>query len=187
MAATLTVETGAGTNTACNSYLTLAEVTAYHEEMGNAAWAAAAASPDNARITAIIRGCRAIDRLYVLDFIGRPANYGVQAMQWPRVGATITDSGFVSVDDVYPYGYTYPSDAIPAEVKKACCEAALVELLTPGEMNPNLDRGGQIKSVRAGSVSVDFEDGASALTKRTGIEGILARLLTARSTQIVLG
>jgi hypothetical protein len=67
MPATIVVETGLGTDTAANSYVTLAETTAYHLDMGNTSWATASASPDTARIIAIIRGCRAIDRISEKD------------------------------------------------------------------------------------------------------------------------
>lgn len=190
MAATIVLETGAGTDPTANSYVTLAECTDYHEEMGNAAWAAASASPDTARITAIIRASRAIDRIYGKQFIGAPANYQTQSMQWPRVRALVV------MDDrpALQYGVEYgmlgqllPSNLIPAEVKKAVYEAALVELNEAGSMTPALDRGGQVKSVAAGSVSVVFADGATTSTKYTAIEGILRPLLHGAGTDIVLG
>lgn len=190
MAPSIVQETGGGNDSTCNSYITLADCTAYHEEMGNATWAAAIASPDSARISAIIRGCRAIDRLFIKKFSGRPANYGVQSMQWPRVGALVLLDNFTTLNLEYSLvggGYIIPSTIVPPEVKKACCEAALVELVSPGDMTPDLDRGGKIASVQAGSVSVSFEPGASPLTIRTAIEGILFPLLKLKGNDLVLG
>ena len=176
MSAVLNIETGAGADSSCNSYVSLAEVTAYAEEMGNAAWALALASPDTARITAIIRACRAIDRLYGQRFLGRPANYATQAMAWPRSEALTTAER-----------YLISNTSIPQEVKKACCEAALLELAEAGSMTPDLDRGGKIKSVSAGAVSVTFEDGATAQTVRTAIEGILRVLFKNTGNELELG
>lgn len=190
MAATIIQETGNGTNASANSYITLAECSAYHEEMGNTAWATAIASPDTARITAIIRGCRAIDRLYGKKFVGRPKNYGTQAMEWPRFNAEVLLAGYsVSTYEgaILSQGYIVPDTIVPPEVKKACYEAALLELVTPGSMTPNLDRGGQIKSVQAGSVGVTFADSAPVTTAFTGIDGILRPLLRAAGTDLILG
>ena len=78
-------------------------------------------------------------------------------------------------------------DVIPPEVKTACFEAALIELNEVGAMTPALDRGGQIKSVQAGSVGVIFADGASTKTKYTAIDGILRPLLHEAGTDVVLG
>lgn len=190
MPATINVESGAGTDSTCNSYVTLAECSAYHEEMGNTAWASAVASPDSARITAIIRACRAIDRLYGKKFTGYPKNYGTQAMQWPRSAAVVVMDNAGSVSTEYglsSFGTPVADTLIPAEVKQACYEAALVELASPGDMTPSLDRGGKISSVSAGAVSVTFEDGATPMTIRTAIEGILRPLLKMQGNELVLG
>lgn len=184
--ATIILETGAGNDPTANSYVDLAGCTAYHDEMGNTAWAAAAASPDDARITAIIRASRAIDRMYGRKFIGAPVNYGVQAMEWPRTGAVVVMDNHPSLEYGL-LGAAISDDIVPPEIKKAVYEAALLELASPGSLTPNLDRGGAVKEVKAGSVAVTFSDAAPALTKYTALEGILRPLLRIAGTDLQLG
>lgn len=172
----LVVESGSGADSSANSYITVAECSTYHADMGNAAWAAASASPDTARENAVIRASRAIDRLYGRKFKGRQTFPGVQAMEWPRIGVYLVDGSF-EVDE----------DEMPTALKHAACEAALRELAESGSMTPDMERGGAIDQVSAGSVSVTFAKGAPAIATRIAIDGILAPLLKPAGSEVILG
>jgi hypothetical protein len=69
------------------------------------------------------------------------------------------------------------SDA-PEQVKYAITEAAIRELAKPGSLNPDMKRGGLLKSVGAGSAQVEFMDGAPAETVFKVIDGLLSGLVT---------
>lgn len=75
-----------------------------------------------------------------------------------------------------------PADA-PDGVKYAIAEAAIRELEEPGSLMPDLDRGGKIKRLAAGSVEIEYADGASPVTVFQGIEYLLVAegLIKARS------
>ena len=69
------------------------------------------------------------------------------------------------------------SDEVPVEIINATIEAALRELATPGSMLPDLERGGQLKRVKAGSVEVEYGSNATATTDFQLIDGLLSGLL----------
>jgi hypothetical protein len=66
---------------------------------------------------------------------------------------------------------------IPQEVVQATCEMAIRELIEPGSMMPDLDRGGQVKELAAGSVRIVYGDNALAQTTFQLVDGIMAGLL----------
>ena len=160
-----------------NSYVTYDYALAYHALRGNSAWAAAS---DADQQYAIIRATQAVDSIYKGKWKGEPTEYGTQELEWPRSGVTV---GSTSIDD----------DVIPAAIKKAVCEAALRELASPGSMTPDLDRGGEIKRVKADVVEVEYMDGANSTTTFTAIDGLLADLVTGTSAsnidsyEVILG
>ena len=148
-----------------NSYIAYDYALAYHALRGNSAWAAAS---DADQQYAIIRATQAIDSIYKGKWKGSPTEYGTQELEWPRSGVTV---GSTSIGD----------DTIPAAIKKAVCEAALRELASPGSMTPDLERGGEIKRVKADVVEVEYMDGANSTTTFTAIDGLLADLVTGTS------
>ena len=148
-----------------NSYVTYDYALAYHALRGNSAWAAG--SEINQQY-AIIRATQAVDSIYKGKWKGTPTEYGTQELEWPRSGVTV---GSTSIDD----------DVIPAAIKKAVCEAALRELAEANSMTPDLDRGGEIKRVKADTVEVEYMDGANSTTTFTAIDGLLADLVTGTS------
>jgi hypothetical protein len=115
-----------------------------------------------------------IDATYRGRFPGRRLNGREQALEWPRSGATDTN------------GEEVASDEVPQEIVNAVCEAAIREFAKPGTLAPDLKRGGAIKSVKAGSVQVDYMAGASAETTFKAIDQALSSLLPARSAYSVL-
>lgn len=114
---------------------------------------------------ALRRATAWIDASFGPFFRGYPLRQRAQALEWPRVGAT---------DAI---GYPIGSSEIPAELKNALCEAAIRELAESGSLAPDLDRGGAIQSMQAGSVSITYASGAPSATTFQAIENALSRLI----------
>jgi hypothetical protein len=138
------VEDGSGKADA-QSYVSVADCTAYHAARGNAAWAAAAS--DTLREQALVRATAALDGMYAARWPGYRCDEN-QALDWPRYEAL----------DIK--GYYLDSNIVPVAVKNAACEAALLELGTPGTLSKALDRGGAIKRDKTGSLETEFFAGA---------------------------
>jgi hypothetical protein len=122
-----------------NSYVAIADVTAYASAIGNTAWAAAAEAAQEA---AILRAMRYIEGNYEHRWKGLRRNRD-QALTWPRA-------------DVFDQeGYDVRADHIPQLLKDAVCEAALREIASANSLNPDLSRGdlADSVSVSAGPVS----------------------------------
>ncbi len=145
-----------------NSYVTEAEFDYYCDSLGK--------DPDDGDVEqALVRGTQAIDARYRARYPGTRAEGRDQSLEWPRTEATDIN------------GFDIDEDEIPQEVKDAVCEAALRELTEPGSMLPDLERGGNIKRLKAGSVEVEYGAGATATTKYTAIDGILSSLIGSAS------
>lgn len=145
---TLTVEDGSRV-TGANSYVSIADADAYHAARGNSSWT----GEDTAKEAAILR---AMAWLESRPWKGRPYSgpvgfTGYQALQWPRV-------------DVELEGYAVPWDEIPQGVVNALCEAALVEIGSPGALAPELERGGQVRREKVDVIETEFFAGAPAVT-----------------------
>ncbi len=76
----------------------------------------------------------------------------------------------------------FENDDAPDQVKFAIVEAAWRELAKPGSMQPDMARGGKIKSAGAGPAQVTFADGAPVETTFKAIDGLLAGLVGRNST-----
>jgi hypothetical protein len=118
---------------------------------------------------ALVRASQWIDSTYRFQFSGIRVKLRAQAMEWPRVGV-IDGSGFYVA-----------FDQIPTEIVKATCEAAIRELAEPGSLAPDLDRGGAIKAIQAGTARIDYGANAAPQTVFQIIDGILAGLIGASS------
>lgn len=71
----------------------------------------------------------------------------------------------------------WDDDSAPDNVRFAIIEAARRELIEPGAMTPDMERGGEIKSLRAGSVAIEYKDGAPSETTFKSIANLLAGLI----------
>lgn len=156
----LEVETGAGGGDS-NAYMSRAAWIEYCDARG------LTSADTEAGDQAIIRATAAIDALYGSRFPGAKLNGRAQALAWPRIDAYDAD------------GEEIASDEIPVEVVRATCEFAVRELAEPGSTHPDLERGGAIRSLKAGSVSIEYAGNATARTAYTIVDGILATLLKA--------
>jgi hypothetical protein len=167
---TLVVEDGTGVALA-NAYVTLDEVSEYAAARG----LTFPTSPSTDGEAAIVRATAAIDAMYRGRFSGYRTHGRLQALAWPR--STSYDAEALVLD----------GDEIPIEIKQATCEAAVRELASPGAMTPDLERGGSIRRLKAGSVEIEYGGNASAHTVFTTIDGILAALLSSSSTSTFSG
>ena len=152
-----------------NSYIDYDYAENYHTLRGNSAWAA---GDSTQKQYAIIRATQAIDSIYKGKWKGNPTEYGTQELEWPR-------------QDVEVNGTELDDDLIPTALKKAVCEAALRELASANSMTPDLDRGGEIKRVKADTVEVEYMDGANSTTTFTAIDGLLTDLVTGTSASSI--
>jgi hypothetical protein len=157
---TIVVEDGSGKSDA-NSYVSVADASDYAAARG----LTFTTSPSGSAEAALIRGTAAIDAAYRSRFPGQRANGRTQALEWPRKYAGDAEGN--------PIG----SDEIPQEVINATIEAAVREMASPNSMMPDLERGGAIKEIQAGSVDITYADGAPVATSFQLIEGILSGLL----------
>lgn len=153
----IVVEDGTGLS-AANSYLSETDLGTYTDDR-----AVTLASGDAE--AALIRATAALDAIYRSRFPGYRTHGRSQGLEWPRTAAYDTD------------WYPIANNEIPVEIKNALCEMAVRELIEPGSMMPDLERGGQIQALQAGSVRIDYGASASAKTVFQLIDGIMANIL----------
>lgn len=148
-----------------NSYATEAIADAYFDDRDNTDWGDYAGSND--KEAALIRATAALDNSYRSRYPGYRTLGRQQSLEWPRTAA-------------YDYeGVVVNTNEVPIEVIQSTCEFAIRELLSPGSTNPDQDRGGDIRSIRAGSVAIDYGATASVNTTFQTVDGIMARILGA--------
>lgn len=90
-------------------------------------------------------------------------------LEWPRYD--VTDRNGYSIDD----------DEIPTNLKYALCEASYTESVTSGTLQPDYERGGAIKFMKADVLELEYSDGATHETIRTKINGLLFGLVDDRN------
>src|SRR6266850_1608568 len=115
----LVVEDGTGL-AAAESYASVAEADQYHSDRGNAAWAPLATA---AKEQALRKATEYMVQVYRQRWASFRTTF-VQALDWPRAWVPL-------IDAPGPYGrWTayVPYNVVPAEVKRACSELALVSL-----------------------------------------------------------
>lgn len=157
-----TVEDGTGIEGA-NSYVSENDLGTYTDDRG-----VTLASGDAE--AALIRATASIDAIYRSRFPGWRTNGRSQGLEWPRSGASDAEGNEIAEDE------------IPVEIVNAVCEFAVRELTTPGSTAPDLERGGNIRRMKAGSVEIEYGGNATANTVFQIVDGILAGLLGGNST-----
>lgn len=120
----LNVETGVGLEYS-ESYVTVAECTAYHVKHGGTAWEVI-----DDQEAALRKATQYLDSVY--QWRGYPV-FSTQALKWPRLGVVVD-------------GYELPSDEIPAKLKAACCELA-----AKGDLFSDV-AAQQVESVKVGPI-----------------------------------
>ncbi len=154
-----TLEDGTGVDGA-NAYVTETELGTYTDDRS-------VTLADGDAEAAIIRATTFIDSTYRMRFVGYKTHGRDQGLEWPRTG--VLDSQYFPI----------AGNEIPIEIKNATCEAAIRELTTPDSLLADLERGGSIKMLKAGSVEIEYGANASAVTTYRIIDGILSGLLGA--------
>lgn len=166
---------------AADSYVTVAEADAYFLARGTATWTGS----DAVKEAALRKGTTYLDNQYRGRWKGYRTNQ-LQSLSWPRVGSYrengVRIGNSLAVDGIIDSdGFEIGTDVVPAQVKNATIEAALLSL-TNVALEPRLERGGQIKSLseQVGplSTSTVWADGAPAVDRYLVIEGLLRGLVT---------
>lgn len=160
----LIVETGTGSSTA-NSLASVADADAYHLIRDNTAWAALTTA---AKEAALVKASAYLCDEVRFPWIGTKAQGYAQRMPWPRTSASEAD------------GSAIPDTVVPWRIVDACCELAGVASAGT-DLNPALERGGQVKSESVGSISVTYMDGAPLGTVYQAAFGLVHPLLKERS------
>ena len=134
----------------------------YHFLRGNDAWTDGIPMKKQ---QALIRASHSFGVIYRDKLLGTQVSYGVQTLEYPRTGVFIND-------------VEQAEDSIPEAIKHAVCELALRELATPNGIMPDLERGGDIKSVKADTVAIEFMDRASSFTSIPFVDKLLVNYIS---------
>ncbi len=132
---------------------------------------------------ALRRATSYIDNTYRDRFPGYRTFRRAQPLEWPRTNAYYTYATPPGPVPVYAVAYAFfpydlvPPTSVPPEIITATCEAAIRELAEPGVLLPDLERGGAVSSLKAGSVGVKYAPGASANTAFQAVEAALSALI----------
>lgn len=155
------VEDGTGLANA-NSYASEATFEAYCEPRGLTAGSGDVEA-------ALVRATAWLDATYRARYPGVKSNGRSQALEWPRGWAEDADGNAISATEV------------PIEIVNATCEAALRELSEAGSLAPDLERGGDIRRLKAGSVEIEYGAAAPVATTFAAIDNALSGILKARA------
>jgi hypothetical protein len=173
----LIVEDGTGLANA-ESLVLVAEADTYHNGRGNSAWALLSVT----RKEQLLR--QASDFLYQ-RYRGRWNGWRsttTQALDWPRLGVILDDvAAYPSAGRLDSFAYMVPSNNIPAEVKMAQCELALIAIdgpLTPRSLTQSKHM------VKAGPVVVEFDTRSPQAPRYPAIAALLAPYLKGTGTQV---
>ncbi|MTH96415.1 DnaT-like ssDNA-binding protein [Roseibium sp. RKSG952] len=139
----LTVEDGSGLVDA-NAFASIAEVDAYHDAMGNAAWT----GEDAAKEAAIRRATAFLSNS--CSWAGLRTRNRSQALAWPRSGVWDGEGNAIA------------SDEIPHELVNATAEIALRELEEPGAMNPDFIAADAISREKVEGMEVQYANRAAS-------------------------
>ncbi len=156
----LVVEDGTGLANA-ESYISVADATTRHANLGNTAWAALAS--DTLREQALRRATDFMLQSFRQRWIGQ-RRLITQALDWPRYG--------VDVD-----GFYVPSDSVPADIANACADLALKA--AAGDLAPDLTRG--VVRRKVGPLEIEFDRYSPQNPRYVAITGALAPYLMGSS------
>lgn len=163
-----------------NAYDTRQNVDAFHARRNTTAWFAGTAPQRDA---AIIKATSYLVEKYRNSWKGIRVDIN-QTLDWPRAGVQLEDyyepqtqprnllfSGLAFVLD---------DDVVPPEVRDATAVLALPALTA--DLNPDLERGGDIKRVKAGSVEVEYGINAPVTVIYKQADDLLRPLLKPKGT-----
>jgi hypothetical protein len=158
----LIIEDGTAASASANSYVTVAEVTAFCNNYGLTEWATSASN--TLYVQAIIRATAFVDSEY--EFKGVKYEYD-DPLEWPRVGVYDEQGIDPSLEEFY--------QEIPAGLKNACCRAAYEELKVPGTLQTSLTSN--VKREKIDVIETEYFANRPSKTIYRSIEGFIKRFL----------
>lgn len=167
----ITLEDGTGVAGA-ETYISVADASTFHSDRGNSTWT----GTDAVKEQALRRGMAYIEGAYRDRWKGyKRYGYSTNMLAWPRTSVLDTEGNLIC-------GH----EEIPLALKHAVAVAALREMVDPGTLAPDDDRGGAIRSIRAGSVGIDYAANAPTVTVRREISHLLSLLVGQPANAITL-
>lgn len=161
-----------------NSLGGIAEADSYFSARNNSDWSGAT---EAAKAASLIDATDYLEQEYRLRWKGMRVN-SEQALSWPRYGV-ITEDAYQTDNASLSGSYVgLPHEieptVVPPEVRAAVFELALrrIESSTT-RLAADLDRGGDIKKVKAGSVEVEYGEWREPGKRYPVIEGLLKPFL----------
>lgn len=158
----LIVETGAVVAGA-ESYISVADATTYHANMGNTAWAALAS--DTLREGYLRQATQYMIQAYRYRWAGYRFTAG-QSLDWPRSYVPIPDA----VSGYGPYVAMVAPTIVPQEVKNACAELALRAISGP----LLADLGQMKKRVKVGPIETEYSEFSPQVKRYPAVDGMVA-------------
>jgi hypothetical protein len=161
----LIAEDGTGLSTA-ESYISVADATAYFSARAITAWAALAS---DVREAAFRKATEYMISTYRNRWQGLRTYPLVQSLCWPRYGVVVEG---VNVED----------NVIPETIKRACAELALKS--ASANLSPDLKRGVLSKTI--GPMTTVYDPNPPQQTRYKAIEAMLAPYLKAGGSGIMM-
>jgi len=159
----LEVETGTGSASA-ESLCSVAQADAHHAARGGTAWAALATE---AKEQALRRATDYMQQVYRTRWAGLRIS-ATQALDWPRVDVPRRDVGDF-----------YPSNAVPAEVVRACAELAAKSAAGTVLL---AYQGRDVLEQTVGPITTRYAQGSTAAVRFSAIDAMLGPLFSAASS-----
>lgn len=152
--------------TDADSYATVAEADSWHTAMGNVAWT----GDDAAKEQALRRAAIWMDAEYFSLYSGAPSS-STQALEWPRSGVSYR-------------GLDVSDTVVPAQIKRAQMEAALLEIITPGGLISEPETQQSVIREKIDVIEVQYSDpvGVAASSAVRSVSAHLAGFISAAST-----
>jgi hypothetical protein len=163
---TIEVEDGSG-NVGAQSYLSVADADDYFALRGVESWAE---QDTAAKEAALVRATFALDSWLRGRWLGKKKTQA-QALAWPRTGVLDED------------GYELPDTSVPAPVRYATAEVALIEL-TERFIQESVSKDNTISSESVGPISVSYRADAPTMKSYPHIEALVRGVATVGGVSI---
>lgn len=171
----LIVEDGTGKADA-ESYISVADATAYHAARGNAAWAALAS--DTVREQALRAATDYMLQSYRYRWAGARKT-ATQALDWPRLDVPRLDTR-LAAGSVFLQSY-YDTSSVPTEVAQACAVLALKA--SAGELAPDIGRITSREKVDV--IEVTYQESAAPYVRYRAVDNMLAGFMRSGGSAII--
>lgn len=149
------------------SYITVADASAMHTSLGNAAWAAL--TSDTIREQCLRKATSYMEGQYRQRWAGY-RKLTTQALDWPR--------SFVPLSDAYYAGQYVSDTSVPNEVKFACAELALKA--STGDLLADLSQ--QVIRKKVASIEIEYDKYSSQSKRYPAIEAMLSPYFNSASS-----